>query len=135
MSIITVIDQNADNVACIDREDFTANIVGWFGDSAATLDESIRQQFLDLASIIESGETWTDEEAGALARFLGLTVESGTVDAELEIPADNDGIDTISVTAPESGDEIARIQVDASEDSEPYDRALRAAGIAHVNWI
>lgn len=56
-----------------------------------------------------------------------------TVNAELTIPADNDGIDTIIVT--DGGEEVARIQIDASEDPEPYDDALRAAGFTRFTWI
>lgn len=135
MSIITIIDQNTNNVACIDSADFTTTIAGWFSDSADTLDVSIREQFLDLAEIVESGKEWTAEEFGELCSFLGLTIESGAVDTENNIPVPNTGIDTIVVTAPESGDEIARVQLDASEDTEPYDEALRAAGLAHFTWI
>lgn len=134
MSIITIIDQNSDNVACIDSDTFTPTIAPWFGDSAENLDASIREQFLDLAEIIESGQAWTDEEFGELCRFLGLTILSGTVEADIEIDADH-GVDTIVVTGPESGDEIARIQLTSTEDAEPYDAALRAAGFSHFSWI
>lgn len=134
MSIITVIDQNSDNIACIDSDTFTPTIAPWFGDSAENLDPSIRDQFLDLAEIIENGETWTDEEFGELCRFLGLTIESGTVESENEIDADH-GVDTIIVTAPESGDEIARIQLTSTEDAAHYDDALRAVGLSHFSWI
>lgn len=149
MSIITVIDHNTDRLipaACIDSTDFTTEVAPWFGataDNTQSLDPSIREQFRDLAEIIEGGETWTDEEAGELCRFLGLTIEFGTVIADLEISngtgfldADDEFhfTDTISVTAPQSGDEIARISVYQSEDTEPYEAALRTAGFAYFTW-
>lgn len=57
-----------------------------------------------------------------------------TVNAELTIPADNDGTDTIIVTTT-TGEEITRINLPASEDHEPYDEALRAAGFDNFTWI
>lgn len=57
-----------------------------------------------------------------------------TVHAELTIPADNDGIDTIIVTTAE-GEEITSISLPASEDAEPYDEALRTAGFDNFAWI
>ena len=73
MSIVTVIDQNTDR----EVPAFTATIAPWFkadNEDPGKLDASIREEFLDLAKIIQSGAAWTDEEAGELARFLGLTV-------------------------------------------------------------
>lgn len=64
----------------------------------------------------------------------GPTMNTHTVNAELTIPADNDGTDTIIVTTT-AGEEITRINLPASEDPEPYDEAIRTAGFDNFTWI
>lgn len=61
-------------------------------------------------------------------------MNTNTVNAELTIPADNDGTDTIIVTTT-AGEEITRINLPASEAPEPYDEALRNAGFNNFTWI
>lgn len=56
------------------------------------------------------------------------------VNAELHIPNPNDGVDVVIVTDPQTGDEIARVRVTATEDAAAYDAALAAAGFTNITW-
>lgn len=139
MSIVTVINQDSGQAVSIENDRFGETITPWFPDSdplssvRTDREAEIYRARQALTEIIESDDPWTAEDIEAPAADLDLIIEKGAAFAEVEIDADH-GVDTIVVIAPESGDEITRIQIDASEDQEPYDDALRAAGFTEFTW-
>lgn len=126
---ILVVDTNSDAVACIDEDDFEKVVTPWFPEAP----EEVYQAIGEMQKALLGGPGYRITE---LAQYLDLAVEYGSVTAKLvgiNEPFGSKIVDTIKVESP-SGNLTWKVTLEPSEDSEPYDQALRDAGFHHFIW-
>lgn len=126
---IARIDEPIEELHYTGDEGFVVEVDGVWVASAPTLEEAkqaghkgTQGTFVhDEAADYWGRETWTAQRLVATLTEINHETEDGSYD-------------TIKVTDPGTGEEVLAISIPSSNEAEPYDRAIREAGITDYRW-